>query len=153
VPSNVILPERVELARRATPFQLLTRASERWGRGQRIWVKRDDLTGTTLTGNKVRKLEYFVAHAQANGIDSLITCGGAQSNHARATAAVCAQQGWHCELILRGATLEASGNTFSSAARINSEAKDASPSLFLPGAAMALVYGATLARPKRYWMI
>ena len=112
MPSNVILPERVELARRATPFQLLTRASERWGRGQRIWVKRDDLTGTTLTGNKVRKLEYFVAHAQANGIDSLITCGGAQSNHARATAAVCAQQGWHCELILRGATLEASGNTF-----------------------------------------
>ena len=76
MPSNVILPERVELARRATPFQLLTRASERWGRGQRIWVKRDDLTGTTLTGNKVRKLEYFVAHAQANGIDSLITCGG-----------------------------------------------------------------------------
>ena len=109
--NNIQLPERVDLARCPTPFQLLTRASKRWGAGRRIWVKRDDLTGTTLTGNKVRKLEFFAAYAKARGIDTLITCGGLQSNHARATAAVCAQLGWHCELVLRGKTAEPSGNT------------------------------------------
>ena len=46
------------------------------GRGHRLWVKRDDLTGCTLSGNKVRKLEFITAHAMDNGYDTLITCGG-----------------------------------------------------------------------------
>ena len=49
-------PRRIALARTPTPLQYLERASARWGGGHRLWVKRDDLTGCTLSGNKVRKL-------------------------------------------------------------------------------------------------
>lgn len=96
------LPPRVELARRPTPLQYLARASERWGQGQRLWVKRDDLSGCLLSGNKVRKLEFIVAHALAEGYDTLITCGGLQSNHCRATAFAGAQSGLAVHLLLRG---------------------------------------------------
>lgn len=104
-------PPRKSLAQTPTPFQFLARASDRWGHGKRIWIKRDDLTGATLSGNKVRKLEFIAGHALAEGIDTLITCGGLQSNHARATANVCAQMGWHCELVLRGHKPQQTGNT------------------------------------------
>lgn len=67
-----------------------------------MWIKRDDLTGTVLTGNKVRKLEFLVGHALDYEYDALITCGGVHSNHCRATAFVAAQMGWPCELVLRG---------------------------------------------------
>ena len=107
----IAYPPRVPLARTPTPLQLLERASDRWGCGKRIWIKRDDLTGSTLSGNKVRKLEFIAGHAREEGIDTLITCGGLQSNHARATANVCAQMGWHCELVLRGRAPEETGNT------------------------------------------
>ncbi len=95
-------PRRIPLARTPTPFQYLERASARWGRGHRLWVKRDDLTGCTLSGNKVRKLEFITAYAQDNGYDVLMTCGGIQSNHARATAFAGAQLGMPVHLILRG---------------------------------------------------
>lgn len=104
-------PPRVSLAQRPTPLQHLERASREWGNGKRLWIKRDDLTGSALTGNKVRKLEFICAIAQARGVDTLITCGGLQSNHARATAAVCAQMGWHCHLLLRGEEASLEGNT------------------------------------------
>jgi D-cysteine desulfhydrase len=96
------LPPRVELARRPTPLQFLARASERWGQGHRLWVKRDDLSGCLLSGNKVRKLEFIIAHALAEGYDTLITCGGLQSNHCRATAFAGAQCGLGVHLLLRG---------------------------------------------------
>lgn len=70
--------------------------------GPRIWVKRDDLTGSVLSGNKVRKLEFSLAQAQVDGCDTVITCGGLQSNHCRATALLCAQLGLKCHLLLRG---------------------------------------------------
>ena len=54
--------------------------------GCQVWVKRDDMTGGVETGNKVRKLEYLLADAQQQGADTVITCGGFQSNHCRATA-------------------------------------------------------------------
>ena len=95
-------PRRVELARVPTPLQYLERASDRWGRGHRLWVKRDDLTGCTLSGNKVRKLEFIAAHALDSGFDTLITCGGLQSNHCRATAFAGAQLGLKVHLLLRG---------------------------------------------------
>lgn len=95
-------PRKNELARIPTPLQFLERASARWGRGHRLWVKRDDLTGCTLSGNKVRKLEYITAYAQDHGYDMLITCGGIQSNHARATAFAGAQLGLPVHLLLRG---------------------------------------------------
>jgi len=80
----------------------MERASKQWGRGHRLWVKRDDLTGSLLSGNKVRKLEFIAAHAIDNGYDTLLTCGGLQSNHARATALVGAQLGLKVHLFLRG---------------------------------------------------
>jgi D-cysteine desulfhydrase len=95
-------PRKIDLACTPTPLQHLSRASEQWGRGHRIWIKRDDLTGSTLSGNKVRKLEFIAAYAIDNGYDMLITIGGVQSNHCRATAFVGAQLGLPVHLILRG---------------------------------------------------
>ncbi|MDH5171920.1 MAG: D-cysteine desulfhydrase family protein [Gammaproteobacteria bacterium] len=104
-------PRKIDLARTPTPLQFLERASTRWGCGHRLWVKRDDLTGCTLSGNKVRKLEYITAHAIDNGYDTLITCGGLQSNHCRATAFAGAQLGLAVHLLLRGEEpAEAEGN-------------------------------------------
>lgn len=94
-------PQRLSLARSPTPLQPLDRLSQHLG-GPRIWIKRDDLTGSPLSGNKVRKLEFVVAQAGAECCDTLITCGGLQSNHCRATALVGAQLGMAVHLILRG---------------------------------------------------
>jgi D-cysteine desulfhydrase len=95
-------PRKIDLAQTPTPLQYLERASKKWGRGHRLWVKRDDLTGCTLSGNKVRKLEFITAYAIDNGYDTLITCGGLQSNHCRATAFAGAQLGLSVHLLLRG---------------------------------------------------
>jgi D-cysteine desulfhydrase len=95
-------PARISLAQTPTPLQLLPRVSELHGQGHRIWVKRDDLTGAALSGNKIRKLEFVAAAAREQGCDTLITCGGVQSNHCRATALVGAQLGFHVHLLLRG---------------------------------------------------
>jgi D-cysteine desulfhydrase len=67
----------------------------------RVWMKRDDHTGSELMGNKVRKLEYLMADARAHDATHAITCGGEQSNHARATAFAAAQLGMKSVLILR----------------------------------------------------
>lgn len=98
----LVYPRKTDLAQTPTPLQYLERASEAWGRGHRLWLKRDDLTGCTLSGNKVRKLEFITAYAQDNGYDTLITCGGIQSNHCRATAFAGAQLGLKVHLLLRG---------------------------------------------------
>lgn len=104
-------PPRVSLARLPTPLEPLDRLSDHWG-GPRIWVKRDDLTGSLLTGNKVRKLEFCLGEAVALGARRVATCGGLQSNHCRATAVACAQLGIACTLFLRceGAPGAADGN-------------------------------------------
>lgn len=100
-------PPRIQLAHTPTPLQPLRRLQQQLG-GPLIWLKRDDMTGSTLSGNKVRKLEFIAAKAKASGCSALITCGGIQSNHCRATALVAAQLGLQCHLILRG--LPASNN-------------------------------------------
>jgi len=64
-------------------------------------MKRDDLTGSSLTGNKVRKLEYLLADAEAQGADIILTCGGDQSNHCRATAIAARQRGLDSMVFLR----------------------------------------------------
>ena len=66
-----------------------------------LYVKRDDLTGAELTGNKARKLEFLLADALARGADTVITCGGEQSNHARATAIAAVRLGLQVRLLLR----------------------------------------------------
>lgn len=93
-------PHRLELAQTPTPLQLLSRLSEEVG--SRIWIKRDDMTGCAISGNKVRKLEFTLAQAMSEGADTIITCGGLQSNHCRATAILGAQLGLKVHLILRG---------------------------------------------------
>lgn len=67
----------------------------------RIFIKRDDLNGLLISGNKARKLEYFVADAKNKKCDTLITCGGLQSNHCRTTAAFAKHFGFDCHLFLR----------------------------------------------------
>jgi len=98
--ATVIGMERVQLANLPTPLEPVERLTAAWG-GPRVWVKRDDLTGFGLSGNKVRKLEYHLAAAKRAGADTLITTGAIQSNHCRATALVAARVGLHCHLLLR----------------------------------------------------
>jgi len=93
-------PEQVTLATRPTPVQPLRRLSA-W-LGAEVLVKRDDLTGMALSGNKVRKLELLLAQALTRGADTVITCGGIQSNHCRATAVAARQLGLEPVLLLRG---------------------------------------------------
>ncbi len=84
-----------------TPLQPLPRLSAHLG-GPELWIKRDDLTGFALGGNKVRKLEFFLGAARVTGADILLTAGGHQSNHARITAAAAARAGLDCVLVLSG---------------------------------------------------
>jgi D-cysteine desulfhydrase len=98
---DVSFPPRINLARTPTPLESLPRMGERLG--LELYVKRDDLTGDGLTGNKVRKLEFVLADALESGADVVLTCGGAQSNHARATAVAAAKLGLGCRLLLRTA--------------------------------------------------
>jgi D-cysteine desulfhydrase len=66
-----------------------------------VLIKRDDLTGLETTGNKIRKLEYLIADALEQAADTLVTNGGYQSNHCRATAAIGARLGLRTRLLLR----------------------------------------------------
>lgn len=105
-------PPKLPLALLPSPFRALDRISSHLD-GPRIWIKNDDMTGSLLSGNKVRKLEYTLARAKEEGCDTLITCGGLQSNHCRATALAGAKLGFKVHLILRGQDApEPEGNLF-----------------------------------------
>jgi D-cysteine desulfhydrase family pyridoxal phosphate-dependent enzyme len=94
---------RVPLATLPTPFHDATRLRTVLGgagRAPRIVIKRDDLTGLALGGNKARKLEFLVADALTHGATALITTGATQSNHARMTAAAASVAGLECHLVL-----------------------------------------------------
>src|SRR3954465_11285762 len=93
-------PPRLRLAQLPTPVVELKHLAAELG-VPRVLMKRDDLTGLEFTGNKIRKLEYLVADAVAQRCDTLVTHGGFQSNHCRATAAVGARLGLRVRLILR----------------------------------------------------
>ena len=90
---------RERIAHLPTPLEPMPRLTLTLA-GPQLYVKRDDCTGLATGGNKIRKLEFLVAEALAQGADTLITAGGVQSNHARQTAAVAARFGLHCELVL-----------------------------------------------------
>lgn len=75
--------------------------------GANVWIKRDDATSGAESGNKIRKLEFLLADALARGARAVVTCGGLQSNHARATALTCAQLGLRSILLLRVADPDA----------------------------------------------
>ncbi len=79
--------------------------------GLRILIKRDDLTGLAMGGNKARKLDFLMRDAVEKGCDTVVTAGGAQSNFARMTAAAAARLGMACHLVLTGdAPAHESGN-------------------------------------------
>ncbi|CAM5258539.1 MULTISPECIES: D-cysteine desulfhydrase family protein [Streptomyces] len=86
-----------------TPLEPAPRLAAALGLGpEDLWVKRDDLTGLGGGGNKIRKLEWTVGAALAEGADTLVTTGAPQSNHARLTAAAGARLGLDAVLVLRG---------------------------------------------------
>ena len=101
--------DRVNLAILPTPMHRLENISRILGTN--VWIKRDDLTGIGLGGNKVRKLEFLLADAKKKGAEIVFTTGGAQSNHAMLTAACAKKLGMTPILILkkRGVT-ERKGN-------------------------------------------
>ena len=100
---------RVDLGVGITPLVEVPRLSEALG-GPRILVKRDDIAGGPLGGNKTRMLEFVLGKAIADGADTIVGGSAAQSNYSRQLAAGCAILGLECHLILRrirGETLDA----------------------------------------------
>lgn len=93
-------PNSIKLAQAPTPIIKLERISKQF-EGPEMYLKRDDYTGLATTGNKIRKLEFLLAEAQAQNCDYVITCGGIQSNHARTTAVAAAKIGMKSHLVLR----------------------------------------------------
>jgi 1-aminocyclopropane-1-carboxylate deaminase len=82
-----------------SPIQRLDRLTAHLG-GATLWAKREDVnSGLAFGGNKVRKLEYLLADALAQGCDTLVSIGGVQSNHTRQVAAVAAHAGLGCVLV------------------------------------------------------
>jgi 1-aminocyclopropane-1-carboxylate deaminase/D-cysteine desulfhydrase-like pyridoxal-dependent ACC family enzyme len=101
--STLLALPAVTLAPHATPVDDLARFRRALGPGApRVLIKRDDLLSFGGGGNKVRKLPLVLAEAQAEAADLLITCGGVQSNHARATAAAGAALGLEVVLVVNG---------------------------------------------------
>ncbi len=91
--------KKVNLANLPTKIVKLERLSSKLGKN--IYIKRDDQTGSELSGNKVRKLEYAMAEAISQGCDLVITTGGIQSNHCRATVTSATLLGLKSAVLLR----------------------------------------------------
>ena len=92
---------RVRLAQLPTPLAPATRLSAACG-GPAIWIKREDLSGLALGGNKARQLEFLLADAVASGAQAVVTTAALQSNFCRSCAAAGAALGIHVGLLLRG---------------------------------------------------
>ena len=100
---------RIPLAVLSTPIQKLENISRLLNTN--VYIKRDDLTGIGLGGNKVRKLEFLLADAKRKGAEVVFTTGGAQSNHAMLTAACAKKLGMEPILILKKrGVIERKGN-------------------------------------------
>lgn len=104
---------RLPLAHLPTPLEKMPNLAASLGVAD-LWIKRDDCTGFALGGNKVRKLEYLMADAKAQGATAIVTAGGTQSNHVRQTAAAAARLGLRCGAVLErvrtDALYESNGN-------------------------------------------
>jgi 1-aminocyclopropane-1-carboxylate deaminase/D-cysteine desulfhydrase-like pyridoxal-dependent ACC family enzyme len=96
----------VDLGVLPTPIDFAWRLRDAIGMGGRLVVKRDDALSFGFGGNKVRKLTLVAAEARDQGCDTLITCGGVQSNHCRATAAAAAKLGMRCHIVANGSPPE-----------------------------------------------
>jgi 1-aminocyclopropane-1-carboxylate deaminase/D-cysteine desulfhydrase-like pyridoxal-dependent ACC family enzyme len=92
----------VPILGRPTPVEPMPRLSAVLGGGPALFIKRDDAIAFGFGGNKVRKLALVAGQAKHEGADTLVTAGGVQSNHARATAAAAARLGMHAVLVANG---------------------------------------------------
>jgi D-cysteine desulfhydrase len=109
---TIKFPPRFSLSQLPTPIESLPLTPNPKS-GVNIFVKRDDLTGSVLSGNKIRKLEFLFYDLVSRKADTVITCGGVQSNHCRAVAALAAMSGIECHLVLKGkAPSKPEGNYF-----------------------------------------
>ena len=108
------IPGRLELAHLPTPLEKVRfRTSRNNKTGIEFLIKRDDYTGSDFLGNKIRKLEYLLYEAKKLKTDIVVTCGGNQSNHARATVSAAAKLGMKSKIFLWGnKTKLAEGNLF-----------------------------------------
>ena len=103
--------EKFNIANLPTKIQKLERYSKELGAN--VYIKRDDQTGSEISGNKIRKLEYLAKDAISKGCDLLITCGGIQSNHCRATVVTATLFGMKSAVLLRiSDTPPVTGNYF-----------------------------------------
>ena len=93
---KMIIPKKLSLAHLPTPLEKISYSSKDF------LVKRDDYTGSDFLGNKIRKLEYLLYEAKKEKAEIIFTCGGDQSNHARATASAAAKLGIKTKLFLWG---------------------------------------------------
>ena len=103
--------KKLNLANLPTKIQKLERLSKELNAN--LYIKRDDQTGSECSGNKIRKLEFEAAEALDKGCNMLITCGGIQSNHCRATVEVATLLGMKSAVLLRiSQTPPVTGNYF-----------------------------------------
>jgi D-cysteine desulfhydrase len=103
----MIIPKKIKLANIPTPIQTIN------FEGKNFLIKRDDLTGAELSGNKVRKLEYLIYQAKKKKAGIIFTDGGDQSNHARATVIAASGVGIKSKIFLWGKDkTNADGNLF-----------------------------------------
>jgi D-cysteine desulfhydrase family pyridoxal phosphate-dependent enzyme len=94
---------RTRLCRLPTPLEPLEGLNKELsgtGGGPRLFIKRDDMTGLAMGGNKARQLEFYLGEAVDQGADTVITTGAIQSNHACMTAAAAAKLGMACHIQL-----------------------------------------------------
>ena len=98
---RITVPARTRLATLPTPLVAAPRLAEALGTGP-LYIKRDDLTGFAFGGNKARQLEFLLAAAIADGADTLVTGGAADSNFCAAAAAAALRAGLRCELVIAG---------------------------------------------------
>ncbi len=102
--------KRVPVGYLDTPLESLPALTRELGHGK-LYIKRDDMTGLALGGNKARKLDYIVSYALENSYTALMTFGGVQTNHGRLTVAAAIRYGLKPILVLKGAKPdELSGN-------------------------------------------
>ena len=71
------LPDRFVLGALPTPLVRAPRLASVLGLDE-LLIKRDDLTGFSFGGNKVRKLEFLIADARARDADTILVMGGGQ---------------------------------------------------------------------------
>ncbi len=94
--------EKISLSNLQTPIETCDRLDKVYPNLPNLYIKRDDFIGSLVWGNKLRKLEYSMADARAHNADTIITCGGVHSNHARITGQVSRRLGLDCILVQSG---------------------------------------------------